>query len=312
MAGPSRTNLGKRQFAQGALCAAGAVAIWAGWVVVMRLGVTTTLSAMDIAAIRFAVAGLLLLPVVVRRGFALDRLGAIGFAALVLGGGVPFVLTVGAGLLVAPAAHAGAFVHGVLPFVTAAFAWAVLEEPMSRARLLGLALMLPGLAAIAGSSVLTSGGGESIGHVLFVCAAALWACYTVAARRAGLDGLHAAAIVSVVSLVVYLPIYVFFIPSGLADAPATEILFQAFYQGILTMIVSLALYGRAIQLLGASGAAAFGALGPAMAALIGIPVLGEIPLPIVWGGILIICAGVYLGGGGPLPGRRRESTRPTL
>ena len=59
--------------------------------------------------------------------------------------------------------------------------------------------------------------------------------------------------------------------------------------------------GRAIHLLGASNAAAFVALGPIMAALMAIPVLGEWPSRIAWAAILIIATGVYLASGGPLP-----------
>ena len=64
---------------------------------------------------------------------------------------------------------------------------------------------------------------------------------------------------------------------------------------MLTAAISLALYGRAIHLLGASNAAAFVALGPIMAALMAIPVLGEWPSHIAWA-----ATGVYLASGGPL------------
>ena len=69
---------------------------------VARLGLRTSLTPWDIAALRFGVAGLLLLPYVMRRGLALERLGWIGLAAIVIGGGAP-VLLANAGLLFAPA-----------------------------------------------------------------------------------------------------------------------------------------------------------------------------------------------------------------
>ena len=49
----------------------------------MRLGVTTRLSAPDLTALRFAIGGPLLLPVVLRHGLAVDRLGRWSFAAIV-------------------------------------------------------------------------------------------------------------------------------------------------------------------------------------------------------------------------------------
>ena len=54
------------QFVIGAACAIAAVVIWAGWLVMMRIGVNTTLTAFDLTALRFGVAGVVLLPVVLR------------------------------------------------------------------------------------------------------------------------------------------------------------------------------------------------------------------------------------------------------
>ena len=51
---------------EGAACGLTAVSIWAGWSVVTRLAVTTGLDAWDIPALRFGVAGLLLLPILIR------------------------------------------------------------------------------------------------------------------------------------------------------------------------------------------------------------------------------------------------------
>jgi drug/metabolite transporter (DMT)-like permease len=85
----------------------------------------------------------------------------------------------------------------------------------------------------------------------------------------------------------------------------SDIALQAFVQGLLTAIISLLLYGRAVSILGASGGAAFAALCPAMTALLGIPILGEWPGMIDWAAISLTSAGVYVVSGGPLP-RLRE------
>jgi drug/metabolite transporter (DMT)-like permease len=113
----TRSRVG--QFVIGAGCATLAIAIWAGWLVVMRLGVTTRLSAPDLTALRFATAGLVLLPIVLRHGFAIDRLSWWGLAALVLGGGAPVALIIGAALQFAPVAHAGALYQGTVPLAAA-------------------------------------------------------------------------------------------------------------------------------------------------------------------------------------------------
>ena len=49
-----------RDYVRGAIYGLSAVCIWAAFIVVSRLGVRTSLTPWDVAAIRFAVAGMLL------------------------------------------------------------------------------------------------------------------------------------------------------------------------------------------------------------------------------------------------------------
>jgi drug/metabolite transporter (DMT)-like permease len=307
------TNLSKdpasgRRFVFGAVCAIAAVAIWAGWLVMTRLAFTTTLTAPDLTALRFAVAGVVLLPVVLRRGLAFNRLGWPGLVAVVLGAGAPVPLLVGAGLSFAPVAHASVLTQGILPLIVACLATVGLKERLVPIRKTGLVLVGLGGLVIGGLDISSFGGRQSVGHLLFLSAACLLACYTVAIGCARLDGLHAAAIAAVVSLLVYFPLYFTFIDArGLLEARLTDLLCQALYQGVVMAAVSFALYGRSIMLLGASSAAAFVALAPAMAALMAIPALGEWPTPIDWLAIGMIMAGVYLASGAPVPNGRPKS-----
>jgi drug/metabolite transporter (DMT)-like permease len=289
------------QFVIGAVSAIAAVAIWAGWLVMMRVGVNTTLTAFDLTALRFGVAGVVLLPVVLRRGLAFNRLGWLGFTAVVIGAGAPVQLLVGAGLSFAPVAHASVLTYGISPLIVAGLAAVALKERLVPIRKAGLVLVTLGALVIGGVGISSFGAQQSIGHLLFLTAACLWACYAVAIRRVRLDGLHAAAIAAIVSLLVYFPLYLTFIDHRLLEVSATDLVGQAFYQGVVTAVVSLALFGRSVMLLGASKAAAFVALAPVMAALMAIPALGEWPTSIDWLAIGMITAGVYLASGAPVP-----------
>jgi drug/metabolite transporter (DMT)-like permease len=292
-----------RQYLQGALYGLAAVSIWSGWIVVARLGLRTNLTPWDIAALRFGVAGVLLLPFVFKNGLAIDRLGWVGLAAVVVGGAAPVFLA-NSGLLFAPAAHAGALFPGVMPLIVAFLAAALLRESFTTGKIVGFALILPGILVIASGSGGEFGSQQNVGHGLFLCAGLAWAFYTVAMRKARLDGLHAAAISAVGSMVLYLPVFTF-LPSTLTAAKWSDVVLQAIVQGVLTAIISLLLYGRAVSILGASSGAAFAALCPAMTALLGIPILGEWPTVLEWVGISLISAGVYIVSGGPMP-RFRE------
>jgi hypothetical protein len=89
-------------YLRGAMFGLAGVSIWAGWSAITRLAVITNLDAWDIPALRFGVAGLLLVPIVIRRGLALDRLGWSGLAGLIVGTGAPYALVVALGLRFAP------------------------------------------------------------------------------------------------------------------------------------------------------------------------------------------------------------------
>jgi len=291
------------QYARGALYGLAAVCIWAGFIVVSRLGIQTSLTPWDVAAIRFSVAGLLLSPHLWSRGLALDRLGWTGIAAIILGCGAPMVLLVNAGLLFAPAAHAGALFPGVMPLMVAILAAAILNESFTPSKTVGLALIVIGAIGIVWITGGAVGTRQNVGHVLFLGAGFVWACYTVAMRRARLDGLHAAAIAGTGSLVLYLPAYAAIAGASIFNAPAFDIALQAIVQGVLTAIVALLLYGRMVSLLGATGGADIIALTPATTALMAIPILGEWPSTIDWIAIAMISIGVYAVSDGPLPTR---------
>ncbi len=296
-----------RRLANGVVCGIAAVAIWAAWMVVARLGVTTSLTPLDVTAIRFGVAGLILLPVLWRRGLAFKRLGWTGLIALALGGGAPTVLLATYGVWFAPAADGGALFPGVMPLFVSLLAALILQETFGPARRVGFAMITAGALGLIGIAGLTAGGWRSVGQLMFLGSAAMWASYTVAMRRARLDGLHAAAIGTVASLFLYLPIYFGLAGTALWAAPWSAIALQALVQGVLTVVLSQYLYGRAVAILGASRAASFAALVPAMAAVMAIPLLGEWPSAADWSAIAVISAGVYLAGGGILPRLTRRA-----
>jgi len=291
------------KYAQGALCGLAAVSIWSGNIIVGSLGLRSSLTAWDITAIRFAVAALLLAPLLMRSGLALDRLGWLGVAALVLGG-APTVLLANAGLHFAPAAHAGALFPGVMPLVTAVLAALILKEAFTHQKRVGFALIMSGIICIVWGTGISFGTSQTIGHALFLGSALAFACYTVALRRAGLSGLHAAAISAVGSALLFLPPYALVAGARMFEAPLSAIGLQALVQGLLTAVVSYIVYGRAVSILGASSGAAFAASCPAMTALMAIPLLGEWPTRVDWLAIVLISIGVYVVSGGPMPRRQ--------
>lgn len=259
-----------------------------------RLAVTTGLDAWDIPALRFGVAGLLLLPIVIRQGLALDRLGWLGLVGLIVGTGAPYALVVAMGLRFAPAYDAGALNPGCMPLFVALIAAILGIERFISAQIFGLLLTLLGALVIVGLHDSFWSFSRGVGDALFLFASFLTACYTVILRQAKLDPIHAAALVSTGSMVVYVPVYIVLHGLHFAGVSSTALITQVVFQSIVVTIVSLVLYARAIAIIGASRGSAFGALVPVLSALMAIPLLDEWPTPPSWTGIALVSGGVYL------------------
>jgi drug/metabolite transporter (DMT)-like permease len=271
-----------------------AVVIWSGWLVITRVAVTSTLTAEDLSALRFGSAGLILLPVVWRRGFALDRLGWRGLALIVICAGVPYVLLASHGLTLATAAEAGVLIPGTIPLFVALISAFTVHEKIGRVARIGLALIVAGVALIVVPALLDAAGWQLIGYAICLVSAIMWAAYTIEARRIGMDALHLTAIIMVISGALFLPIYLLVPGQGLWHASVPEFWVQLIYQGPLTGIVALLVYTRAVAILGATRASAFTALLPLSAMLLAIPVIGEWPSLGNAIGAVLAAAGVLL------------------
>jgi hypothetical protein len=131
--------------------------------------------------------------------------------------------------------------------LVALIAAVVVREKLSTTRILGLLLILAGAVTIVGWHAEGRGTAWStsrtFGDVLFLIAAFLTACFTLVMRQAKLDPLHAAALVSTGSLVIYLPIYFALYGARLAQIPLADLAAQALFQGVAVTIISLFLYG---------------------------------------------------------------------
>ena len=300
MATPPPHHLSRADYTRGALWGLFAISIWVGWILYTRVGVTSATSKMspyDLVALRFACAGLVMLPILWRRGLAVGRTGVGNWLLIVSCAGVPYVLLASSGLQYAPAAQAGALIPGTLPLWAALLAMLFLKEHISGLRRVGLALIPVGIVTILGAGLFHFETGYWRGHLMFIGASMTWATFTIAMRRSGLEAMHAAAIVSVVSMVVYLPVYLLFLPHQLSATPWPAIIGQTLFQGIVVSIVSLVAYARAVNILGASLGASFASLVPVLAMLAAIPLLGEVPGVSDVIGIVVITVGVFLASG---------------
>ncbi len=280
----------------GILCGFLAVGIWAGQISVNAVAIRGGLNTFDVTAIRAVVAGLVLLPVLWRAGFA--DLGGIGWRRgfiLAACAGPPFTLVNVGGLHFAPPAHAAVINPSLTPFFTTLLAIAVLRVLPPRAAVAGLALIVLGVVII-GWEGLTGGGRPTawIGDIILASGAVLWAGYTVFSQRWGIDPLVGTAVIAFYSMILYLPPYLAIVGTAALDADASILVLQAVYQGLIAGVGSIFLYTRAVGLLGGAPTALFVALIPALGILIAIATLGEDPSTLEWTGMAVVTVGMLL------------------
>lgn len=285
--------------AVGTLWALLTVVIWSAWPAYTRLSVIDTLTPQDLVALRYAVGGAVLVPVLIRQARAMPRDGWRQGLVLAFFQGAPLALLVTVGVRYAPAGHMAALSPGLLPLFAAVIGAVFLRERLSAARSMGVALIAAGALAMAGLSLRSLSSGVWKGDLLFICAGFMGSVYAVRMRRSGLSAIAGAALIGVYSMLVYLPVYgaLWFQSGGLRSAPALELGFQAIYQGLLMGAVSLFSLSRAIVILGATRATAFISLVPVLGTVIGALVLGERPSLTEWLAVSAISLGVLLAAG---------------
>ena len=255
-----------------------------------------TLLAYDITALRFGVAGLVLLPVLIKKGLRIGPYGVLGGLLLAAMMGAPYNTIAIMGMKYAPVSHAAGIINTTLLCITTLIGIYFLREKTSGIKLAGIALSIIGIACLLDAKG-NDGEDTFFGHMLFLIAGCMWAVYTISMKAWKVDALHAAAAVCCFSGIFYLPIYFAFLPSNLGMHNIGEATFQALYQGLLNSIFALICYNRGVALLGASTSSAFLPLVPVISTLLAIPFLAQIPSTLEWTGIILCATGVLLSSG---------------
>lgn len=265
--------------------------------VISSHSVRGSLLATDITVLRFGTAGLLLLPIVIKKGLRLGPWGIWGGFFLALMMGAPYNIVTIYGMKFIPASHAAGIVNTTMLLLTTLVGVLVLGEHTSRTKIAGIILSLAGIACLFLAESHTPHDDALLGHMLVMVGGIIWSVYALTTKAWHIDPLHTTSCVSVCSAIMILPIYFLFLPTNISLNTWQESAFQAGYQGVLNSIIALICYNKAIRVLGASTSSAFLPLIPVAATLLAVPALGEIPLLQEWLGIGLAALGVLLATG---------------
>lgn len=267
------------------------MAIYAANFVATRYSVLNGLTSLDLTALRYSVAGLVMLPYFCRLG--LRELGGLGWPRAMLLtclAGSPYMVVFFFGLSFAPASHGAVLNPGIVPSVVFLGMVFLGLQSFSLARAISLIFIILGVVLVTTSSF-SLRGSVLFGDLLLLSTGISWGLFTLLTKLWELRPMQSAAIVSVISSL-YLPPYLFFSYNGFEAASFTHVISQAIFQGIVLSIGTLYLITYAVQSLGAQLTSLFSPLVPVLTTLIAAPLLGEIPTSIQWIGIILVVLGM--------------------
>lgn len=278
---------------RGLLAALLVVVFWSGFNIVSRFGATASFTPFDIAAMRYGVSGTIALPFFLRYVPMRDW---PRHAVLACVGGLAYGLCVYWGFAFAPSAHAGVFVNGGIPFWTIVIMAVTSGFRIARPTVVALLLSTAGLLLIGFESLLAPAqGSEWIGDLLFLTAALAWAIFGLLMRRWQVKPQFGILGIASFSALVFMPIYLLWLPSSIAAASWGEIALQCVYQGVIASMLAAGFYSYAVQKVGAGEASMMLALVPAFTAIGAYLILDEALGLTTIVGIVVVSIGALLG-----------------
>ena len=268
--------------------------LFAGQFVISRHGILQGLTPHDITALRFAVAGLISAPLLVKWG--IGDLGGIGWArgvALVSVAGAPnFAMMVG-GLSFAPAAHVVIINPGMTLLGGALLSALWLREKRSVLAIVAGTIALIGLILVGSESFVAHSGDLWIGNLMFALSGLMWALYMALLNRWRVDAVKAAVVVAALSAI-YLPVYWLLASPQFSQVPLPEILLQAGYQGIVHALIAMALFSRAVRILGVGPVSLMTPIVPVAGLTMAVLFLGESLSAMQWLGAALVCCAMVI------------------
>lgn len=269
---------------------------WSSYNVAAKHGIDTGFSPQALAFLRFAVPGVIALPVLVvlrLRGRALGiPIGRL--AVLVLLGGPLFGLAAVSGYVHAPLSHGLLFAPVAVFVMASLLGGLVLGERMTVQRIAGAGVMFAGLATLVGFGLGDLGPAWGQGVTLFVLAGFMWGAYTVLLRHWRIPMVEGTVAVAAGSALTALPVLGWAASETLMTAAPDALVLQAVMQGIVGGVISVVTLIGAVRTLPVQVAALLPVFTPVVALAIAAALFGAVPTGAEIIGVTVIAGGFVL------------------
>ena len=275
-----------------------AALIWAGFILVSKMGGMSELLAFDVIAIRYITCATILLPIWwFKFRFKLFTPRLLICSAI---GGLAYALCAFSGFQLASASHAAILLPGMMPLFIIVLSFLVNKESHGLQKWLGIVVITLGvLVLFMGELGVFSGGVDVnvttlLGDGWLVAAAFLWALFSVLIKRWQITPWQVTVSLALLTCLFYMPIYVAFLPKALSQASWTDILLQAFYQGIMATIIQMIFYVKAVQKIGPSEMGAVMSIVPVISGIAAIVIFNEPVSEALIMGLILVSLGAWL------------------
>lgn len=285
------TNLDKSGFNEGYAFGIVAALIWAGFILVSRVGGVSELLAYDVIAIRYMTCAIILLPIWwLKFRFNLFTPRLIVCSLI---GGLAYALCAFSGFQMASASHAAILLPGMMPFFIIVLSYFINKEQHEFQKWLGAGVITLGVIVLF-TSALSLDVGILMGDAYFIAAAFFWGLFSVLIKRWGITPLQVTISLALLTCMFYMPIYLVALPKEIFNASWTDILLQAFYQGVMATIVQMIFYVKAVQKIGPSEMGTVMSIVPVISGIAGIYIFNELLSEELVMGLILVSLGAFI------------------
>lgn len=252
--------------------------IWGSFSLLSRLSAKWNIQVWDILALRFGLAALILLPILI---YKKDYRFLFDYRAVILAcvGSIGYCVFVYSGFFYAPVVHGVVLLNGLFPVFTAILSYLFLKQPFDLNSKLSIAIISL-TVLLMGGLMLQTGQHFNQGAIFFIGSAMCWAVFSILLKRWTFTAWQAMVSLAVWSAVLYLPFYVIFVKSQFSTVAWQHLAVQGVFHSVIVVIIATLSYAKAVEKIGVLKAGTIANIAPFAAAVLAVPLLNE-PLNMV-------------------------------
>ncbi len=239
-----------------------------------RIGaIGDTLTIWDLAGIRQGGAAILALPLLLyTRPW---KLRPSQYLVNAIFGGAPMILLLFGGMIYAPASHAGVFMNGTLPIAATLISCIWLREYPDLWQKFGIIIIIIGMLVVGWQTITSVMPGQWRGHLLFIAAGIWFSVWYVAIKAWRQNIMQTLCALLVLNAFIYVPIWLFFLPSQIWTAPTEDLVLQIIVHSLFGSFLAIFGHSYAANTIGPMRQSAIMSGAPILVLLFSVPFLGE-------------------------------------